>query len=611
MRQAEDSSLHGGSSLWQAIQEIRADHKEQQAAMNDLQRQIDLQRLATNDLIGGSQSSKSSPSALDQFQEVALSTAAAAQQLEAEILHVRSCCDSSQKAVAKEINAFRSELEEISTRHYADITELCAGFAGKAGPPQQTVQIGTVQGELGKHEISNMFDTRDRNIRDQMSQLLETTQAALSKNFLEEHRKVLVEVLEEREMRIHETQQLRSRLETVIAAVQQGTVNDVKSLSSDDGSSVQLELQSMREAIKELRATTGDDARGAPLSKPMNVSPGDAFSESAETMKGSSYGTSPSAATERYFFDELAKLRTDIASCLDAANAAVRLGEHLTNELHIEVEARSSDVNALRAWVGKVFDVLPGMGSIGDGDDDLPPDMVPFPTRTLAGGSSTQSQINIADLTGVLDKTRFALSHSPFVASRDSVASVKLAKSRGDSTQHSLVSAAVGGSQNIPMGVEISGLGSPGLMLSAGTLLQHTMPAGDRYLASQRRAQLTPGSGIGHATGGGASVALGIGASGPMSPRQSRMQSPLRNFLSVQRPASVSHHQVRRQQSASPLRDNRECLAQGLSLQASSAQLGVGFPSSTSVAPGTARRMDSVGQLARSASPVQRRISMA
>merc|ERR1719326_1620570 len=123
----------------------------------------------------------------------------------------------------------------------------------------------------------------------------------------------------------------------------------------------------------------------------------------------------------------------------------------------------------------------------------------------------------------------------------------------GWSSQHTLVS----GSQNLPIGSDVSGLASPGLMLSGGNPLtrrQHTMPAGDRYLASQRRSQL----GAGTASNGPVTTATSANlGSSVVSPRQKRMQSPIRNYHLVQRvdvPAQVPEHQLRRQQATSPVR---------------------------------------------------------
>merc|ERR1719453_1363500 len=57
------------------VQEVKAEQAAQQTALNDLQRQIDLQRLETAELMGRSQSSSA---ALEKFEEVAQSTAGAA-----------------------------------------------------------------------------------------------------------------------------------------------------------------------------------------------------------------------------------------------------------------------------------------------------------------------------------------------------------------------------------------------------------------------------------------------------------------------------------------------------------------------------------------------------
>jgi hypothetical protein len=538
----------GGSDpadIWAVIQAMRAEQMEQQVALSDVQRHIDLQRLATVEFMGRSQSSSAT---LDKFEEVAQSTALAAQQLEAEVLQVRSSCDSCRQAAEKEVSAFRAELEESRSKHYADIAELCASFASMAGsaegrPPQQT--------------MFPMIEARDQNLRDQMAELLEKSQAALSKNFLEEHRKLLVEVLEERETRLQDIQELHSRLD------------DLKSSSNVLMGDAQPEVAAPR-------ATFDRQSSGERRAEPSTV---------------------------RFLMDELNTVRSEVESCLDAANTAVRLGESLTNELHIEVDARNQDVKELRASINKLTEV-PTSPQWRDDDNKGFASMA---------GRNVLSQSKFEAAISAQDKVRFgggSVSHSPFVGPGDS-GSISLPMKRNEGQSLGVLphvqQGIVAGSHSVPLGTE----NGPGLMLSGGNPLawrQHQMPAGDRYLASQRRAQGTP------AAAGSGQVPGAVPAS--LSLTSPRTHSPMRNYTHglVQRvdmPASQLAEQHLMRQHSSPLREHRDNLTQSYSQhQVNLPTAGSGLASSMTATPGTARRNLGGVQLARSVSPVQRRTTL-
>lgn len=626
--QAGDGADGFARDVRTAMVELKAEQRTQRTVLQDLQRQIDLQRLATADLVSRSQSSAA---VLEKFEEVAQSTAAAAEQLEAETILVRSCCDATRQATTKEVAAFRVELEESRNKHYADIADICNEFAGKGGA--HSGQLRQASSNMSSAETMNMLDARDRTLRDQMTQALEKAQEALSKNFLEEHGHLLRDLLDERETRKHEVQQLRASLESLVTAVQKDGGN------SADGkqAGVSTQLTTMREAIGQLRASMDEDGKSS--SKQSNNATASTQGESASDagdQGGTSTGGSSRAATERFVFDSLASLRKDVASCLDAANAAVRLGEHLTNELHIEVDSRCSDVKALREWVCQVLEVSPNAEVYLASDEELRNQNLtsiddPVSKLRHAGGSPYSGQRDMSAYSLALGAQRKNRGETPTDSSFSGLPDKQIGQSLTALSRPSYSSQTIvtgSGSQNLPMGTAASldslgGGASPGLRLSSGnplTIRQQsmTMPAGDRYLANQRRA-----SQVGQTNAVSSSTNV---TSSAASPRQTRVQSPIRNYV-VQGGTVQVPDQLRRQ-GTSPVRDNhRDVLpssfaAHQATLQAAAAvaaaagmnslgAVNAGAPSSAAAMPGltldSSRRVASSVQLARSVSPVQRR----
>jgi hypothetical protein len=565
-------------------------------------------------------------------------------------------------AASKDIASFRAELEETRSQHYFDIAELCAKFSNN--PELQAsltrpARLSQASDSVSKQDLASLMEEKELALKEQMTQALESTQMALSKNFLEEHRKLLVQVVEDREQRSEEVHTINSRLDTMSVALQSGVVPSA-GVSSTVGFSSQLD--SMREAIQELRVN-------------MVQEPGENGTDSEKQVKAK-------IASERGLYDELASVRKDIASCLDAANAAVRLGEHLTNELHIEVEARCADMKALRSWVTTLMEASPSddrqQGQVVLRDEDATDVHVIAQNLRQPAGQNVQSGQIIDDPRAALDKLRwsvnsteqsgwFGVAQSPYNRARDATSGVTLQK-RGEAiervgspgpksakdpsiaslsslhgaqpissswnSQHTIVSGR--NPRDMPQGID-SGGNSPGIMLSGGNVVarrhQMSMPAGERYLANQRLAsQLTPGAPAGAA--GGTSSQTTLNAS-LVSPRQPRVPSPIKNYHLVQRAPSdmgqvrdVQEGVVRRQQaSQSPLRETPTPLATSRTIerQVSAAFEGpmlgnivttaggipIGAASSATMPPGirldSSRRMGNPVQLARSLSPVQRR----
>jgi len=324
-------------------------------------------------------------------------------------------------------------------------------------------------------------------------------------------------------------------------------------------------------------------------------------------------------ASERPFFEELTKLREtlthEIESCLEAANAAVRLGEHLANELNIEVQARCTDVKELR----RLFELrAPKEMS----NEDLLLNHSKSPVKSTP---PMVLQPKHEEPLSFQDKIRFGGSTSPFLGLREGAGSMTLApalRRRADGLDtpasgidpkygHSMASlpgasvqqGVVAGSQKISIGAEL-GAASPGIMLSGGACLaprQHNLPAGDRPMPTQW-SQL-----------GSANTRNSVA-----SPRPARVHSPLRMIQRVDMQAQVgqvTEQQLtrRQQQGNSPLRESRDGITPSFSQQVGiqAGYRGSGVPSSAAMPPGTARSMVNGGvTLARSVSPFQRRASL-
>lgn len=389
------------------------------------------------------------------------------------------------------------------------------------------------------------------------------------------------------------------QLEAEIAQVREATARDVAAFRAElqaeipeicakyvsksggklDIASISTPLDSMREAIQGLQASV--------------------LQTNEEDSDGYDNPMKPGVLTD---------MRKDIASCLDAANAAVRLGEHLTTELHREVDARCSDMQSLRSWVSKAIERL------GKSLTEL---KRPSEEAKLVW-SGQSSQVNFEGLSqiGEVVKTNpIAQLQSPFPTSRESpmlqvrlraedrlgVAAEQTTASlpfQSWSSQKALVSTMLDGGANMQ---------TPGILLSGGEVERRvSMPAGERYLANQRRSTANV-------------TANGSGT----SPRQARLPSPIKNYHLVQRLESVGQSKdiqenlLSRPQS-SPRRENPltathlQVSSAFASLSGSSATIPPGIGVMDSFRPLQSARTSRVGlNLARSISPVLRRTSVA
>lgn len=387
------------------------------------------------------------------------------------------------------------------------------------------------------------------------------------------------------------------QLEAEIAQVREATAKDVAAFRAElqaeipeicakyvsggklDIASISTPLDSMREAIQGLQASV--------------------LQTNEEDSDGYDNPMKPGVLTD---------MRKDIASCLDAANAAVRLGEHLTTELHREVDARCSDMQSLRSWVSKAIERL------GKSLTEL---KRPSEEAKLVR-SGQSSQVNFEGLSqiGEIVKTNpIAQLQSPFPTSRESpmlqvrlraedrlgVAAEQTMASlpfQSWSSQQALVSTMLDGGANLQ---------TPGILLSGGEVERRvSMPAGERYLANQRRSTANV-------------TANGSGT----SPRQARLPSPIKNYHLVQRLESfgqskdIQENLLSRPQG-SPRRENQmtathlQVSSAVASLAGSSATIPPGIGVMDSFRPLQSARTSRVGlNLARSISPVLRRTSVA
>lgn len=83
------------------------------------------------------------------FEEITQSTANAASQLEAELNHVRCCCNLARDTVHREVSSFRSELDKLQHDHKADMEALSSLFE-QADPKALQARVASSESALSE-----------------------------------------------------------------------------------------------------------------------------------------------------------------------------------------------------------------------------------------------------------------------------------------------------------------------------------------------------------------------------------------------------------------------------------------------------------------------------
>eukprot|EP00747_Dinoflagellata_sp_TGD_P214143 gnl/TRDRNA2_/TRDRNA2_87031_c1_seq1.p1 gnl/TRDRNA2_/TRDRNA2_87031_c1~~gnl/TRDRNA2_/TRDRNA2_87031_c1_seq1.p1 ORF type:complete len:740 (+),score=152.91 gnl/TRDRNA2_/TRDRNA2_87031_c1_seq1:84-2222(+) len=97
--------------------------------------------------------------------------AAAASQLEAELNHVRGCCDAARDAAAKEVGAFRVELEHLQQQHRAEVESL-ASVVRSANLTELRERMDSVEAKLS--EVKPGFaDEAESGLRQELNSMSE------------------------------------------------------------------------------------------------------------------------------------------------------------------------------------------------------------------------------------------------------------------------------------------------------------------------------------------------------------------------------------------------------------------------------------------------------